>query len=76
MTYSLVALFLLTSDTYVERENLSLQSCAGHAAMARSQMLVVLPQLNKRIGEVRYLCVPERSLARTATDTHAIGGAQ
>lgn len=73
MTYTLVALFLLTGGIYIERDGLSLQSCAGHAAMARQQYLAVLPQLNEKIGEVRWQCLPERSLARRATDQHGIG---
>lgn len=60
MTYTLVAFFLLTGDAYIEREGLSLQSCAGQAAMSRQQFMNALPKLNGRIGEVRYLCVPDR----------------
>ena len=73
MSYTLVALFLLTGDVYVERSGLTLQGCAGHAAMVRQEMLAVLPKLNKRIGEVQYRCVPERLLVRRTTDQHGIG---
>jgi hypothetical protein len=59
MAYSLIAFFLLTGDSYVEQQGLSLQSCAGQAAMARQAYLAVLPKLNSRIGEVRFLCVAE-----------------
>jgi len=68
MTYTLLALFLLTGDTYVERDGLSLQSCAGHAAMARQEFLAVLPKLNKKIGEVRWHCVPEKTLTKRLTE--------
>jgi uncharacterized membrane protein len=54
-TYTLLAVFLLTGDAYPERTNLSLQQCAGHAAMARP----LAAELYQYIGEVRYLCVPE-----------------
>ena len=56
MRYSLVAFFLTTSDFYVERTDLSLQQCAGHAAMIRAQTV----ELYQYIGEVRYLCIPEQ----------------
>ena len=68
-TYTLLALFLATGDTYPERTGLSLMQCAGHAAMTRSQTA----ELYQFVGEVRYLCIPERSLARSSTDTHGIG---
>lgn len=68
MTYSLVAIFFFSGDVYVERTGLSLQACAGRAAMARQEAEVLMP----RIGEVEYRCEPERSLARTVTETHAI----
>jgi hypothetical protein len=60
MTYTLIALFLATGQSYTEREGLSLQSCAGRAAMARMEAAEVF----QFVGDVRYLCVPERSLAR------------
>jgi hypothetical protein len=69
MTYTLLAVFLLSGDTYPERTGLSLMQCAGHAALTRTQTA----ELYQYVGEVRYLCVPERSLARTSTDTHGIG---
>lgn len=59
MTYTLIALFLLTGDAYIERGGLTLQACAGHAALARQQYLAVLPKLTPLIGEVQYLCVEE-----------------
>jgi hypothetical protein len=68
-TYTLLAVFLATGDTYPERTGLSLMQCAGHAAMTRTQTA----DLYTYVGEVRYLCVPERSLARSSTDTHGIG---
>lgn len=59
MTYALLALFVLTGETFVERQGLTLEGCAGQAALARQQYLAVLPKLDPRIGEVRFLCVPE-----------------
>ena len=56
MRYTLIAFFLSTGDQYVERTNLSLQQCAGHAAMARP----LAAELYQYIGEVRYLCIPEK----------------
>jgi len=72
-TYTLVAFFLLTGHSYVERDGLTLQGCAGHAAMARQDMLPVQAELENRVGEIRYLCMPEYSLVRQFTDTHGIG---
>ena len=72
-TYTLITLFVLTGHSYVEREGLSLQGCAGHAAMERQALLPVQEELENRVGEIRYLCLPEYSLARQATDTHGIG---
>ncbi len=37
MTYTLLAIFLSSGNVYVERTGLSLQSCAGRAAMARQE---------------------------------------
>jgi hypothetical protein len=68
-TYTLLAVFLATGDSYPERTGLSLMQCAGHAAMTRSQTA----ELYQHVGEVRCLCVPERSLAQSSTDTHGIG---
>lgn len=56
MTYTLVAIFLATNASYVERTGLSLQACAGLAAMVRQQ---ILPDLEKKIGKVQMRCVPE-----------------
>ena len=60
MTYTLIAFFLMTGSAYVEQQGLTLQACAGQAAMARTEYLSVLPKLNKKIGEVRFLCVSDR----------------
>jgi len=57
MTYTLVAIFMATDATYVEREGLSLQACAGRAAMARMEYL--RDGLDKLVGEVRWYCIPE-----------------
>jgi hypothetical protein len=54
MTYTLVAVFMLTGQAYVERDGLSLQSCAGHAAMARQKA----EEIASSIGPVRYMCLP------------------
>lgn len=54
MTYTLVAVFMLTGQAYVERDGLSLQSCAGHAAMARQKA----EELTVTVGPVRYMCIP------------------
>lgn len=70
MKYALVALFLATGESYVERGGLGLQACAGHAAMTRMETADVY----QFVGEVRYLCLPEWSLARTVTETHTTGG--
>jgi hypothetical protein len=72
-TYTLITLFVVTGHSYVEREGLSLQGCAGHAAMARQEMLDVQERLEGLVGEIRYLCLPEYSLARQSTDEHGIG---
>ena len=55
MRYALIAFFLSTGESYTERTNLSLQQCAGHAAMTRQQTA----ELYQYVGEVRYLCIPE-----------------
>lgn len=70
MTYTLVALFLLTGNAYIERTGLSLQACAGHAAVARQDILPVQEEIERAVGEIRYLCREERSLARSATETY------
>jgi hypothetical protein len=56
MTYTLVALFLSTGAAYVERTGLTLEKCAGLAAMVRQQ---ILPDLEQKIGRVQMHCVPE-----------------
>lgn len=56
ITYTLLAVFLATGDSYPERTGLSLQQCAGHAAMTRQ----MTQELYQFIGEVRYLCIPEK----------------
>jgi hypothetical protein len=68
-TYTLLAVFLLSGDTYPERTGLSLMQCAGHAALTRSQTA----DLYQHVGEVRYFCVPDRSLAQSSTNVHGIG---
>ena len=55
VTYTLLALFVLTGDMYPERTGLSLMQCAGHAAMTRQ----MTQELYGAVGEVRYICVPE-----------------
>jgi hypothetical protein len=55
ITYTLVALFVATGESYVERTGLSLQQCAGHAAMTRNET----QHLYQYVGEIRYLCLPE-----------------
>jgi len=64
MTYSLVAIFLATGATYIERDGLSLQGCAGRAAMARQEAA----PLFRTVGEVAYQCRPEASLKRKVTE--------
>lgn len=59
MTYTLVVIFLLTGNVAIERENLSLHACIGQAAMAKKQFLEVQEQLQPRIGDVRFFCMPE-----------------
>lgn len=55
MTYVLVAVFVLTGQAYVERRGLSLQECAGRAAMLRQET----EHIFEHVGDFRYLCVPE-----------------
>jgi hypothetical protein len=64
MTYTLLAIFLLTGDAHIERQGLSLQSCAGRAAMARQEAA----PLFQYIGEVQYECRAEYSLARKSVE--------
>jgi hypothetical protein len=55
MTYVLIAVFVLTGQAYVERRGLSLQECAGRAAMLRQET----EHIFEHVGDFRYLCVPE-----------------
>jgi hypothetical protein len=55
MTYMLVAFFVATGQHYVEMRGLSLQGCAGRAAMRRQET----EELFHLIGEVRYICEME-----------------
>lgn len=57
MTYSLVVVFLLTGHAYIEQAGLSLQSCAGQAAMRRQ--VTDIPKLKRQIGETEYHCIKE-----------------
>lgn len=68
MTYTLLAIFLASGNVYVERTGLSLQSCAGRAAIARQESQAVVPL----VGGVEYRCEAERSLARKATEQRAV----
>lgn len=54
MTYTLVALFIASGAIHTERTHLSLQACAGQAAMAR---MAIPPSLTAKIGGVRFLCI-------------------
>lgn len=58
MTYTLVALFIASGAIHTERTHLSLQACAGQAAMSRQ---AIPPSLTSRIGEVRFVCVKEKT---------------
>lgn len=60
MTYTLLFIIMLTNRVYIEDTGLSLHSCAGRAAMYRSE--VVNSGLTKHIGDVRYFCLPERTV--------------
>lgn len=64
MTYTLIAIFLASGQVYTERTGLSLQSCAGRAAMARTEAI----DLFEVVGEVQYRCTPERSLNRVVVE--------
>lgn len=52
-TYMLVALFVETGETYVERKNLSLQGCAGYAAMLKQETM----KIEAKVGEIAYMCL-------------------
>jgi hypothetical protein len=58
-TYTLLFVLMLSSRVYVEDTGLTLQNCAGRAAMLRSEFLN--SGLMTRIGDVRYFCVNETS---------------
>ena len=64
MTYILVAIFLATGQSWVEDRHLTLQHCAGRAAMARQEYMEVLPKLSEKIGPVQWRCVPEIALSK------------
>lgn len=51
--YYLVAIIVATGDVYIERDNLTLQQCAGLAAMIRQETKGV----EGYIGEVKYQCL-------------------
>jgi hypothetical protein len=55
MTYMLVAFFVATGQQYTEMKGLSLQECAGRAAMRRWQT----EELFHLVGEVQYRCKKE-----------------
>ena len=57
-TYTLLFVLMLTNRVYVEEVGLSLHTCAGRAAMYRSE--IVNSGLTQRIGDVRYFCIPEK----------------
>ena len=63
MLYTLVAAFIDHGTVYVSQRHLSLQHCAGRAAMARTEYLASFPKLGK-IGDVRYYCLPENTLSK------------
>jgi hypothetical protein len=69
MTYTLLAIFLATGQAYPERTGLSLQACAGRAAMARQEATVLFPS----IGPVEYRCAPgkQRDIAKQFGITQA-----
>ena len=52
-TYMLVALFIETGETYIERKHLSLQSCAGYAAMLKQETM----EVEAVVGEIAYMCL-------------------
>lgn len=49
----LVALFLETGETYVERKNLSFEGCAGYAAILKQQTM----EIEAKVGEIAYVCL-------------------
>lgn len=60
MLYTLVVAFIAKGTFYVEQRHLTLQHCAGQAALARIEYMKAMPMLNEKIGEVRYYCWPEK----------------
>ena len=60
MTYTLLFVLMLSNKVYVEETGLSIQTCAGRAAMMRIE--VQQSGLQNRIGEVRYFCIPEQEV--------------
>lgn len=57
MTYTLVVIFLTTGKAYIEAQGLSLQACAGQAALHRQ--MTDIPKLTAKIGPHRYICIKE-----------------
>jgi hypothetical protein len=55
ITYILVAVFMQTGQSYIERDGYTLHQCAAEAAMARTDAKALLD----RVGEIRFLCIPE-----------------
>jgi hypothetical protein len=66
MSYTLIALFVLTGDAYIEREGLDVYTCPGRLALARRDYLEVKDKLHPGVGEIRFLCLPEHD-ARAVT---------
>ena len=64
MLYALVVAFIDHNSVYISERRLTLQHCAGRAAMARTEYLAALPKLSAKIGEVRYYCLPEKDLSK------------
>ena len=55
ITYMLVSVFVMTGESYVERRGLSLQECAGRAAMIKLET----EEIFEHVGDFRYFCLPE-----------------
>ncbi len=55
MKYTLVTLFVLTGQEYVEEKGLSIQECAGRAALLRMETEAVA----EHVEDFIYKCVPE-----------------
>lgn len=60
MLYALVLILVDRGTLHVEQRHMSLQSCAGRAAMLRIEMEPVMDKLTKSIGRFEYRCMPER----------------